>query len=66
MKTGLEIDYEIADRITLFSLKDNLEYLEKELKEHLEDGKYMHPDDALNSQYLYIPALKTLIKYYGG
>lgn len=66
MKTGMEIDWETADRITLLNLQNQLECLEQELKDHQENGKWMHPEDALNSQYLYIPALKVLIKYYGG
>ena len=63
--TKFEIDYEVADRITLLSLKDNLEYLKKELKEHRE-GAYMHPEDAYNSEFKLIPALELLIHFYGG
>lgn len=66
MKTGMEIDWETADRITLLNLQDNLKYLQKELKRHKEDGLWMHPDDALHSEYIYIPALRAIIKYYGG
>lgn len=62
----MEIDWEIADRITLLNLQDNLEYLESELKAHKEEGQWMHERDALDSEYIYIPALKALIKYYGG
>lgn len=63
---GLIIDWETADRITLACLKDQLELQEKEVKEHLEDGKWMHPEDLHQSTTQYIPALKTLIKFYGG
>lgn len=66
MKSGMEIDWETADRITLLNLQDNLKYLESELKAYKEDGQYMHPEDASHSEYIYIPALKALIKFYGG
>jgi hypothetical protein len=64
--TGLTIDWETADRITLACLKDQLETLETELKQHTEEGKWMHPEDVSNSVSKYIPALKILIDYYGG
>ena len=63
--TGMEIDWETADRITVLNLKNQLEYLEKELEDHKTHKIYMHPQDVHNSEYLYIPALKTLIRYYG-
>ena len=65
MNKGLELDWEIADKITLASMKDHLAYLQKELAEHKE-GHYMHPEDVYNSEYKIIPALETLIAYYGG
>ena len=64
-KMGLELDWETADRITLLNLKNSLDYLEEELKNHA-SGEWMHPDDKFNSETKYIPALKTLIDYYGG
>jgi hypothetical protein len=64
--SGLTIDWETADRITLACLKDQLETLETELKDHIENGKWMHPEDVANSVSKYIPSLKTLIDYYGG
>jgi hypothetical protein len=63
---GMEIDYETADRITLLSLKDQLNYLEEELRAHVEDGQWMHPEDVVRSRGELIPALKTLIAHYGG
>lgn len=66
MMTGMQIDWETADKITLLNLQNQLEYLQTELKNHKENGTWMHPDDALHSEYLYIPALRALIKYYGG
>ena len=63
---GLTLDWETADRITLASLKDQLELQEKEVKEHLENGKWMHAEDLHLATTQYIPALKTVIKFYGG
>ena len=63
--TGLTIDWETADRITVATLKDQFEYLKKELDAH-RGGAWMHPEDAYNSEFVYLPALKVLINYYGG
>lgn len=62
----MQIDWETADRITLLNLKDALQQLETEVKNHVENGSWMHPDDYHANTTMYIPALKTLIKYYGG
>lgn len=64
--TGLTIDWETADRITLACLKDQLRLQEKDVKEHLENGKWMHPEDLHLATTQYIPALKTLIHFWGG
>lgn len=64
--TGMTIDYETADLITKTNLKEALSYMEAELRNHFENGAWMHPEDVYQSQNEYIPALKTLIKYYGG
>jgi hypothetical protein len=64
MSTGLEIDYETADRITLLDLKSQLKYLRKELEDYKE-GKWLHPEDVANNIKL-IAALELLIPYYGG
>lgn len=64
--TGMEIDWEIADKITLLNLQNQYEYLNQELKNHRENGTWMHPEDVMNTEYLYLPALRTLINYYGG
>ena len=62
----MQIDWETADRITLLNLKDALQQLETEVKNHVENGSWMHPEDYHANMTQYIPALKTLIKYYGG
>lgn len=66
MNKGLTIDFETADRITVCSLKDQLGYLKEEVRLHVEEGKYLHPEDYHESMTKLIPALETLIKYYGG
>ena len=67
MKTsGLLIPFEVADGITLATLKEQLTYLSEEVRSHLEEGKYMHPEDYHNSMTKLIPALETLIPYFGG
>lgn len=64
--TGVNLPYEVADGICLAVMKEHLEHLEEEVRAHLEDGIYMHPEDLGNSMSKYIPALKTLIEYFGG
>ena len=66
MNKGLTIPFEVADGITLATLQDQLSYLKEELRAHLEDGKYLHTEDAYNSQFKLIPALELLIDYFGG
>lgn len=63
-KHSLELDFETADRITLLSLKDQRQYLQKELKD-FKKGEYLHPEDVVNNTRL-IQALDLIIKYYGG
>lgn len=64
MSRKFEIDIETADRITLLILKDQQEYLKKELKRHRK-GEWMHPEDVVYNTRL-LEALDTVIKYYGG
>ena len=61
----IELEDEIADRIALASLKDMYHYTKTELKSHIEEGTYLHPEDvAKNHQLIY--ALEILIPFYGG
>ena len=48
MPTGLQIDYETANRITAATLKDYLDNIQQELDEHAK-GKWLHPDDVKSS-----------------
>lgn len=76
---GLEIDFETADRIALCVMKDQLSYLLKEqrwfetpesereaLAEEYGRSLYVHPQDYELNRDKYIPALRTLIAYFGG
>jgi hypothetical protein len=36
------------------------------LKSHREQGTWLHPEDVQKSEEELIPALKTLIRYFGG
>jgi hypothetical protein len=64
MSRKFEIDIETVDRITLLALKDQKEYLKKELKRHSK-GEWMHPEDVVYNTQL-LEALKIIIDYYGG
>lgn len=63
---GCFIDYETADRIALCVMKDQLAYLKEEVRQHVEEGRYMHPEDLYESTTRLIPSLEILIKYFGG
>jgi hypothetical protein len=62
---GIVLDFETADRITLACLKEHLGFLETELAKH-RDGAWMHPDDVVKTEKELIPALNSLIEYFGG
>lgn len=64
MKKGLQIDFETADRITVLTLKEQRQYLKKELAQ-FKKGEYLHPEDVVNNTRM-IQALDLVIKYYGG
>jgi hypothetical protein len=64
MSKGLMLDYDIADKITLLTLQDQLKYLRKELEDYKE-GKWLHSEDVVNNTEI-IAALELLIPYYGG
>jgi len=66
MNRGLTIPFEVADGITLANLQDQYNYLKEELRLHLEEGKYLHKEDAYNSQHVLLPSLEVIIKHFGG
>ena len=71
--SGLEIPYEVADGITLATLKDYRKYLKSELKQWRKnpksetnpDGYWLHPEDVTINIRV-IDALDLIIKQYGG
>ncbi len=66
MSRGLSIPYEVADGIALAVMEDQLKYLKEEIRLHTEEGQYLHPEDYHTSMTKLIPALETLISYFGG
>ena len=62
----LTIPYEVADGIALAVMQDHLKYLKEEVRLHLEQGQYLHPEDLDNSLTKLIPSLEIVIPYFGG
>ena len=63
---NLEIPWEVADGIVVAALKNHVGYLKEEIRQHVEEGQYMHPEDYHNSMVHLIPAMEKIISYYGG
>ena len=63
---NLEIPWEVADGIVVAALKNHLDYLQEEIRLHVEEGQYLHPEDYHNSMVNLIPAMIKIIDYYGG
>jgi hypothetical protein len=63
---GLTIPYEVADGIAVAIMQDHLKYLKEEVRLHLEEGQYLHPEDLENSLFKLIPSLEIIIPYFGG
>ena len=66
MTKGLEIPFEIADGIVIASLIEHVGYLKEQIRLHVEEGQYLHPEDYHKSMVKLIPAIEMLIDYYGG
>jgi hypothetical protein len=64
MTKTIDLDGEIADRITVLSLKEHRSYLKKELQNH-KKGEWLHPEDVDNNIKL-IEAMNLIIKHFGG
>jgi hypothetical protein len=60
----ITLDSEAADRITVITLKEQRQYLKKELAE-FKKGKWLHPEDVVNNTRM-IQSLDQVIKYFGG
>ena len=69
----IELDAEVADGIALAVLKEQRDYLKKELAKWKKNpksdvnptGYWLHPDDVVGNAQL-ITALDTIIAYFGG
>lgn len=64
--SGLEIDWETADKITIAVLVEHLAMIKDEVNTHETKGAWMHPDDLEFNKSKLIPALEVLIPYFGG
>jgi hypothetical protein len=62
---GLEIDFETANRITILTLKEHVGYLKEELRQHIEQETWMHPEDVVDTP-IRISQIESVIKYFGG
>jgi hypothetical protein len=66
MNRGLAIPFDVADGIVIASLTEHIGYLKDEIRLHVEEGKYLHPEDYHKFMVKLIPAMELLINYYGG
>ena len=57
--TGMTIDWDSADRITVLNLKEYRRRLQDHLNEV--DGQYLHPDDAVHNRAM-IQAIDFVLK----
>jgi hypothetical protein len=64
-RSGMTIDWDVADGITKANLLDHFHYLTKEVNDHEKDGSWMHPEDYQNSKVNLLPAFRVILKYYG-
>jgi hypothetical protein len=70
---GLTLPWEVADQITLVSLKNHRDYLKSELRKWRKnpktdtnpDGYWLHPEDVVNNEHL-INHMTVIINYSGG
>ena len=60
-----KLDYEVVDAIVLKELKRHRKMLKKQLKDHLENGAWLHPNDVVQNAKL-IDAMSEIIEYSGG
>jgi hypothetical protein len=63
--TSITLDNETADRIAVCVMKEHLELLKDDLRQHADEDRFMHPEDLIKTERELIPALETLIKYFG-
>ena len=63
---GLELDWDIVDKITLQSLENHYKINEEILDDYYHNGKWLLHRDDLEEPALMIYHLKAVIEYYGG
>lgn len=61
--SGLQIDWEVANRITLLNLKDYQRVLTEELEKFKNDQQWLHSEDVVRHQKV-IAALDIVIAEY--
>lgn len=64
-RSGMTIDWEVADGITKSNLLDHYHYLTEEVNDHEKNGTWMHPEDYQNNKVNLLPALRVILGYYG-
>lgn len=64
MDTGLMIDWETADRITITTLQEAKRTIQEDLDNHYENVRSMHLDDVAMYEGI-ITAINVLLEYYG-
>lgn len=64
IKYTFEIDYAMADKITIRNLSEYRDSLKETLNNHLENGAWMHPDDVPHSKEM-IKAINFVLKDFG-
>lgn len=62
---GLELDWDVVDKITLQSLEYSYKINKEVLDDYYHNGNWLHRDD-LEEVSLMIHHLKAVIEYYGG
>jgi hypothetical protein len=60
----LKIDYRAADMITVANLKRYRKMLRRQLKDHTENGSWLHPDDKTNHEKV-VDAITLIVEHYG-
>jgi hypothetical protein len=63
--TGLKLDFEVADKITLANLIESRKMIETMMWEHEHMGTWLHPDDLVYNKKL-LKSLNRVIDYFGG
>ena len=63
--TGVLLDWDVADGITLCTLTEYRSRLQQEIEDYYEKNEYLHLDDLVGNK-VRIDALNLIIKDFGG